>query len=155
MAAGFSVAADRLLALRDFLEARAMEALGDGDPVPELGVDGALSAAAATPDLADMIERVGPFGTGNSEPRFVFPNLRVLRADLVGGEHVRCVFGDGAGPARLKGIAFRASGGPLGQALLHAQGAGFHLVGHLRADNWQGRNSVQLLIDDAAPALPG
>jgi single-stranded-DNA-specific exonuclease len=155
MAAGFTVAAEKLTALRTFLTARVAESLGAIEPVAELNIDGALAAGAATPDLAALLDRIGPFGTGNSEPRFVFPNLRVLRADLVGGEHVRCVFGDGAGPARLKGIAFRASGGPLGQALLHAQGAGFHLVGHLRADNWQGRNGVQLLIDDAAPVRPG
>jgi len=27
-----------------------------------------------------------------------------------------------------------------------------HLAGHLRADHWQGRDDVQLLIDDAAVA---
>ena len=119
-----------------------------------LDIDGALAAGAATPELAELIDRLGPFGTGNSEPRFVIPNLRVVRADIVGSEHVRCIFGEGAGPARLKGIAFRALGGArgneLGKALLHSQGAGFHVAGHLRADRWQGRNGVQLLIDDAA-----
>jgi single-stranded-DNA-specific exonuclease len=156
MAAGFTVAEEKLSALRDFLEARIGATLGEGGLAPELNIDGALAAAAATPDLAALIERIGPFGTSNSEPRFVFPNLRVLRADIVGSEHVRCVLGDGGGAARLKGIAFRALNGDrnsaLGQALLNARGAGFHVAGHLRADTWQGRNGVQLLIDDAAPA---
>jgi single-stranded-DNA-specific exonuclease len=152
MAAGFAVEAAKLDALRAFLSERVAAALGNGEPVAELNIDGALAAGAATPDLAELIDRIGPFGTGNSEPRFVFPNLRVLRADIVGEDHVRCVFGDGAGSARLKGIAFRASGGELGKALLNSRGAGFHLAGHLRADNWQGRKGVQLLIDDAAPA---
>jgi single-stranded-DNA-specific exonuclease len=153
MAAGFAVEAAQLGALRAFLTARVSAALGDGEPVAELNIDGALAAAAATPDFAELIDRIGPFGTGNSEPRFVFPNLRVLRSDIVGEDHVRCVFGDGAGSARLKGIAFRAANGELGKALLNSRGVGFHLAGHLRADNWQGRNSVQLLIDDAAPVL--
>jgi len=156
MAAGFTVAEEKLGALHDFLEVRISAVLGEGGLAPELNIDGALAAAAATPDLAALIERIGPFGTANSEPRFVFPNLRVLRADIVGGEHVRCVLGDGGGAARLKGIAFRALNGDrnnaMGQALLNAQGAGFHVAGHLRADHWQGRNGVQLLIDDAAPA---
>ncbi len=152
MAAGFTVEAPKLAALRDFLTGRVADALGNDEPVAELNIDGALAAAAATPDLAELIDRIGPFGTGNSEPRFVFPNLRVVRADIVGEDHVRCVFADGAGTARLKGIAFRASSGEIGKALLNARGAGFHLAGHLRADNWQGRNGVQLLIDDAAPA---
>ncbi|HEV2160914.1 MAG TPA: single-stranded-DNA-specific exonuclease RecJ [Stellaceae bacterium] len=155
MAAGFTVEAGKLDALRDFLAARIAEALGGQEPVPELGIDGALACAAATPDFAALIERMAPFGTGNAEPRFAFANLRVLRANLVGKEqsHVSCVLGDGAGIGRLKAIAFRAVESALGPALLRSQGAGFHIAGHVRADNWQGREGVQLLIDDAAPAL--
>ena len=155
MAAGFTVEASKLDALRDFLEARIAEALDGQEPVPELGVDGALACAAATPDFAALIERMAPFGTGNAEPRFAFANLRVLRATTVGKEqnHVSCVLGDGAGTGRIKAIAFRAFESALGPALLQSQGAGFHVAGHVRADNWQGREGVQLLIDDAAPAL--
>jgi single-stranded-DNA-specific exonuclease len=156
MAAGFTVEDGKLAALGEALTARAVEALGTTEPVAELAIDAALACAAATPDLCATIDRLGPFGTGNSEPRFVIPNLRVLKADIVGQEHVRCVFGDGGGGARLKGIAFRVLGSPRGQemgkALLASQGAGFHLAGHLRADTWQGRDEVQLLIDDAAVA---
>ncbi|MGH6974082.1 MAG: single-stranded-DNA-specific exonuclease RecJ, partial [Stellaceae bacterium] len=148
MAAGFTVEAGKLDALRDFLAARITESLGGQEPVPELGIDGALACAAATPDFAALIERMAPFGTGNAEPRFAFANLRVLRANLVGKEqsHVNCVLGDGAGMGRIKAIAFRAVESALGPALLRSQGAGFHIAGHVRADNWQGREGVQLLI---------
>ena len=156
MAAGFTVAADKLDAFRAGITARAVETLGSGEPVAELAIDGALTCAAATVELCATIDRLGPFGTGNAEPRFVIPNLRVLKSEVVGQEHVRCVFGEGGGNARLKGIAFRILGAPRGQemgkALLSVQGANFHLAGHLRADSWQGRNEVQLLIDDAAVA---
>jgi single-stranded-DNA-specific exonuclease len=152
MAAGFTAEAAKLDALRDFLTARVSAALGDAEPVPELGIDGALSVNAATPALAAILERLAPFGTGNAEPRFALPNLRILRADVAGESHLRLILGDGAGTARLKGIAFRALETALGPALLKGQGQGFHLAGHLRADNWQGREDVQLVIDDAAPA---
>ncbi|HZT50432.1 MAG TPA: single-stranded-DNA-specific exonuclease RecJ [Stellaceae bacterium] len=152
MAAGFTVAIDRLAALRDFLEARAVEALGEAEPVPELGIDGALGCAAATAEFAALIERVGPFGTGNSEPRFVLPAARVLRAEPVGGAHVRLVLGDGAGSARLKAMAFRALDGALGPAFLATGGRLMHVAGHLRVDRWQGREEAQFLVDDAAGA---
>jgi single-stranded-DNA-specific exonuclease len=153
MAAGFTVAADRLLDLKNFLEARAREALGDSEPMPELAIDGAVTAAAATADFAALVERIGPFGTGNPEPRFVLPQMRALRADVVGGAHLRLILADGAGSGRIKAIAFRAVDGPLAPALLQSGGASFHVAGHLRADHWQGRDEVQLLLDDAAPAL--
>ncbi|HKT17450.1 MAG TPA: single-stranded-DNA-specific exonuclease RecJ [Stellaceae bacterium] len=155
MAAGFTVEEAKLGGLREFLEARIAASLGAAAALPELNIDGALAVNAATPGLTALIERIGPFGTANSEPRFAIPNLRVVKADIVGIEHVRCVFGDGGGSARLKAIAFRALNGErdnaMGRALLSAQGAGFHIAGHLRADNWQGREGVQLMIDDAAP----
>jgi single-stranded-DNA-specific exonuclease len=152
MAAGFTVAAEQLGPFHDFLIARAARAIADDDLVPELALDGLLTAAAATPELVALLERLAPFGTGNPEPRFALGNLRVLRAEVVGGAHLRCVLSDGGGNVRLKAVAFRALESELGAALLHGQGQGFHVAGHLRADRWQGRDEVQLLIDDAAPA---
>jgi single-stranded-DNA-specific exonuclease len=152
MAAGFTVEAAKLGALRDFLAGRAAAALGDAMLAPELAIDGVLAAGAATPELMALLERLAPFGTGNPEPRFAFPNLRVLRAEIVGGQHLRCILGDGAGTARLKAIAFRCLEGGLGPALLHGQGRNFHVAGHLRGDHWQDRDQVQLVVEDAAPA---
>jgi single-stranded-DNA-specific exonuclease len=152
MAAGFTVAADKLVALRDFLSERIGVAAGTGETPAALAIDGALSAAAATPAFADLLERIGPFGAGNSEPRFALPALRVLRADVVGGAHLRLILADGAGIGRLKAMAFRSLDGALGPALLNGRGGSFHVAGHLRADRWQGREGVQLFLDDAAPA---
>jgi single-stranded-DNA-specific exonuclease len=151
MAAGFALSAAQLHPFRAFLNDRVVEALGATAPLPALHVDGVLTAGAATPDLAQLLDRLGPFGAGNVEPRFAFPGLRIVRADIVGGQHVRCIFGDGAGAARLKAIAFRALDNELGAALLDGQGRTLHVAGHLRADTWQGRNEVQLFIDDVAP----
>jgi single-stranded-DNA-specific exonuclease len=152
MAAGFTVDAARLGDLRDFLAERALAALGPDGLAPELGIDGVLALGAATPALVSLVERLGPFGTGNAEPRFALPNLRIVKADVVGSQHGRCILADGAGSARLKAIAFRCIESDMGPALLHGQGRGFHVAGHLRADNWQGREGVQLVLDDAAPA---
>ena len=152
MAAGFTVAEERLPAFRDFLAARIAEAAGPGGLVPELGLDGMLMPAAATPDFVTLLERLAPFGAGNAEPRFAFPAVRVLKADVVGDAHIRLVLAEPASNQRLKAIAFRCLDSDMGRAFLNGRGQGFHLAGHLRADTWQGRNEVQLLVDDAAPA---
>jgi single-stranded-DNA-specific exonuclease len=124
-----------------------------GERVPDIGVDGALSPGAATPELVSTVERIGPFGVGNAEPRFAVADARVVRADVVGTNHVRCILGGGDG-SRLKAIAFRAAGEPLGQALMTRGGAPLHVAGHLRADRWQGRENVQLVVDDVAQVTP-
>jgi single-stranded-DNA-specific exonuclease len=151
MAAGFTVARDGLDALRDFLEAHLRPAIDGTDVVPELGIDGVVTPAAANLELAAMVERLGPFGTGNSEPRFALAHARVLHAEPVADQHLRVVLGDPAGGVRIKAMLFRAGEGALGGGLLNARGAALHVAGKLRIDRWQGREAVQLLIDDAAP----
>lgn len=149
MAAGFTVAQDAVDALRDFLAERIVAAAGDGGIQANLRLDGALQVAAASVDLVQAIERLAPFGAGNARPRFAMPAVRVVKADIVGENHVRCFLaGEGAG--RLKAIAFRAVGEALGDALLDSAGLPMHLAGQIQIDRWRGREEVQFLIDDAA-----
>jgi single-stranded-DNA-specific exonuclease len=149
MAAGFEVRVDKLGALQAFIAARFKDDL-DGTPLmPTLLIDGALQARAASPELISTLDRLAPFGAGNAEPRFVFPAQRVAMADIVGSDHVRCVL-TGPDGGRLKAIAFRAAGEELGRALLASRGAALHVAGRLKLDSWQGRDQVQIQIEDAA-----
>jgi len=151
MAAGLTVAEAQVGALEAFLTARIAPALAETPAADTLQLDGALAVRGATRELYDLLERAGPYGAGHPEPRFAVPSARVVRADVVGGEHVRAIL-SGADGGRLKGIAFRAGDSGLGLALLRSGGRPLHLAGKLRADDWQGRNSVQLTIEDAAYA---
>jgi single-stranded-DNA-specific exonuclease len=155
MAAGFTVAAEKLGPLQAFL----IERLGDGLDrerlVPELRIDGALSVAGAQGELIDHIARLAPFGAANPEPRFVLPGVRVVHAEAVGNGHLRCALTDPLETGRLRAIAFRAAGTPLGQFLAETRGAAIHVAGHLRRDGWRGGDAVQLTISDAAPAIAG
>jgi single-stranded-DNA-specific exonuclease len=152
MAAGFTVARDRLGALEEFLGGRiAAQHVARGEEVGRtLFYDGAVSVGGATTDLVERIKALAPFGSGNSEPRFVLSAVTVAKADVVGENHLR-LFVRGPDGGRIKAMAFRAADRPLGAALLQTRGAPVHLVGRLRIDDWQGRHDVEFLIDDAAP----
>ncbi len=151
MAAGFTVEAGKLEALQVFLAERLGHGLNGERPQATLDLDAALQPGGATADLLRQIERLAPFGSGNAEPRFALTAARIVRADPAGEAHVRCIV-SGADGGRLKAIAFRSLENELGRALLQRGGSALHLAGHLRADRWQGRDDVQLLIDDAAIA---
>ena len=146
MAAGFTVEREKIGALRDFLTQR-VEAETGVPSEPSLGLDGALAPEAATRDLAGELERVGPFGTGNAEPRFVFPAVRLAMVEAA-GEHVRCMLA--GAQTTIKGIAFRAGNTDLGRELLRLRGGTVHVAGRIARDDWRGREGVQLYIDDAA-----
>jgi single-stranded-DNA-specific exonuclease len=148
MAAGFTVKRDRLADFSDFLADR-LHAQMQGPLRALLQVDAALDPAGATLDLVETLSRLAPFGSGNAEPKFALIGARISGARIVGQNHVSCTV-TGPNGGRVKAIAFRAADSELGHALLANDGTPLHLVGTLRIDNWQGRASVQMFIEDAA-----
>ncbi|MET4701934.1 single-stranded-DNA-specific exonuclease [Constrictibacter sp. MBR-5] len=150
MAAGFTIREERLDDLRAFLAERLQRELPASAAVARpLDLDGLVTPRAATPDLLDLLDRIGPYGSGHDEPRFALSAARIARADIVGERHVRLRLADAGGGA-LKAIAFRCVGTPMGDALLAARGAPLHVAGLLRADHWNGNRGVQLIVTDAA-----
>lgn len=151
MAAGLSLTRAQLepamARLSDILARQGGDQLGASD----LRLDGPLMPAAATPELVDMLEEAGPFGAGAAAPRFVFPDMQIGFAKRVGSAHLKISFDDGLG-TRIDAISFGAFDGPLGPALEQHGGARFHLAGRLEINEWGGRRSVQLRLEDAAPA---
>ncbi len=151
MAAGLTVARDKLGALRGFFEKSLREAVELARAADHLAIDGALTASAANADLWAMIERAGPFGAGNPEPVFALPSHVVAYADVVGEAHVRLRLRAGDG-STMNAIAFRALGRPLGNALIEARGKPLHVAGTFSLNQWQGEERIELRVLDAAPA---
>jgi len=149
MAAGVTVRKDALAPFRAFLEDRLADAVEISRRDDALRIDGAISAQGASLDLCNVIARAGPFGAGNAEPVLALPSHTVAYAEEVGQAHVRVRLKAGGG-AMLNGIAFRAVGQKLGQALLSGRGQAMHVAGSLSVDRWQGAERVQFRIIDAA-----
>lgn len=148
MAAGLTVARDALAPLEAFLGERLAAELGPGPPpMPPLVLDGVLSVSGAGGQgLLAALGHLAPFGPGNPEPRFLVEGARIVQVRVVGEAHVSLVLA-GADGGRLRAIAFRSLGTPLGRALLARDGAPMRLAGRLRPDRDGG---PQLQVDDVA-----
>lgn len=150
MAAGLTVEAARLEGAMERLEALLVRQ-GAGTKGPrDLQIDATLMPTAATRDLVARLEEAGPFGQAAPAPRFALPNLRATHTRAVGDGHLKITFTDG-GAKRLDAIAFRAAGTGMQAALDKAAGAPLHAVGRLELNRWEGRESVQLKLEDVAP----
>lgn len=149
MAAGLTVLREKLPALDAFMNTRLEKKTGAARSAAALDVDGALTPASVNDDLMLLIDKAGPYGQGNPQPRFVFPAHRVRFAKVVGEAHVRCTLEAGDG-SKLDAVAFRAANQPIGDVILQSAGLPIHVAGHLRRDTWNGRNRLELVIEDVA-----
>jgi single-stranded-DNA-specific exonuclease len=149
MAAGITLKKERLGEFRAYIEAALAENVGKARHVNEILIDGAVSARAVTPDFVATLNRAAPYGSGNPEPIIALPAHQLVHADEVGQTHLRVRFKSGDS-ATVNGIAFRAIGQKLGNALLENRGQPLHVAGSLAVDRWQGTERVQLRVTDVA-----
>ena len=150
MAAGLTVDPGRLSALAEFLDERLGTAVIAAQSNQALQLDLAVAPGGLVPPLVETLESAGPYGMGWPGPRIAVGPVRLIKADLVGKDHVRLIVRGDDG-ASFKAVAFRQAETELGQALLNrAQGRRFWLAGRAKIDDWGSRPAAELHVDDAA-----
>jgi len=148
MAAGLTMRGEAVPDLRDFLCRTLAEEGAEAALADAIEIDALITPGGASRALLEDFQRLQPFGPGNPEPVFALADVRVEQAIPMRGGHFRCVLTDGRG-AKLKAVAWRVEDTELGRRLA-AGGGSLHVVGKLKADDWNGRQGVQFEIEDAA-----
>ncbi len=150
MAAGLTVEADKLDALGQWLDERLGSTVSAAMASQAMLLDLAVAPGGLTPALVEELESAGPYGMGWPGPRVAVGPVRLVKADLVGTDHVRLI-ARGEDGASFKAIAFRAASTEMGQALLHAtHQRRLWLAGRAKIDDWASRPQAELHVDDAA-----
>jgi single-stranded-DNA-specific exonuclease len=150
MAAGLTVAADRIDALGAFLSDRLAADVERASGDKALLIDAVLAPRGISPLWCEAIDSAGPYGAGWPAPRVATGPVRIVEAGIVGTDHLRLIVAGDDG-ARFKAIAFRSAEGLLGQTLLHARGGRkLWLAGRAKRDDWGSRPAAELHLEDAA-----
>lgn len=150
MAAGLTVEAGKLDALGQWLDERLGNTVSAAMASQAMLLDLAVAPGGLTPALVEELESAGPYGMGWPGPRVAVGPVRLVKADLVGTDHVRLI-ARGEDGASFKAIAFRAASTEMGQALLHAtHQRRLWLAGRAKIDDWASRPQAELHVDDAA-----
>jgi len=150
MAAGLTIAPDRLDALGEWLDERLGATVTAAMANQAMLLDLAVAPGGLTPALIEDLESAGPYGMGWPGPRVAVGPVRMVKADVVGTDHVRLIVRGDDG-ASFKAIAFRAASSEMGQALLHAtHHRHLWLAGRAKIDDWSSRPAAELHVDDAA-----
>jgi single-stranded-DNA-specific exonuclease len=150
MAAGLTVAADKIDALADFLDDRLAADVAKASEDRVMQLDAVVAPGGVTPAFVEALEAGGPYGMGWPAPRVAAGPLRVIKADIVGTNHVRAIMAGDDGRS-LKCVAFRQGETELGQTILNApRDRRLWVAGRVKIDDWGARPAAELHIDDAA-----
>ncbi|WP_425363083.1 single-stranded-DNA-specific exonuclease RecJ [Candidatus Tisiphia endosymbiont of Hybos culiciformis] len=151
MAAGFTVLEEKLPELQEFLNHSFKSDMSNQNELICEEYDAELTTSSVNLLLMDELSKLEPFGQGNPEPIFKFSNLFVLRADIVGGKHIKCLLApskEAFGSKALPAIAFNAVSSPIENILLNIKSHNISVIGSLKMNSWQERHTIQLQIKD-------
>lgn len=146
-AAGMTVRADAIPALRRKFAAVAAERLGGEEPVPEITPDAEIRPEDITPEAIRELELLAPFGEGNPEPVFLLRGMRVKGMKRIGRDlkHARLTLASGATAAvELDALLFGQAG-----LIDHiSPAAAVDAVGTLSVNEWNGLRKPQMIVRD-------
>jgi single-stranded-DNA-specific exonuclease len=147
MAGGFTIKKENIPLFRDFLIKNFKKSKLSSSKIVNLYLDSIIAPSALNEEFYSEIERLAPFGSGNSEPKFVIENLQVITSDLVADKHIKTVLYAKDGSV-IKSIAFNAKDSPLEIYLNKKNKKKFNIAGIMNLNEWRGKKSVEFIIED-------
>ena len=147
MAAGFTIRRENIPLFKEFLIKNFEKSQLSSSKIANLYLDSIIAPSALNEGFYSEIEKLAPFGSGNSEPKFVIENLHVIASNLVGEKHIKTVL-YGKDGSVIKSIAFNAKDSPLEPFLTKKNKKKFNIAGKMNLNEWRGKKSVEFIIED-------
>ncbi len=154
MAGGFSVEAEKIPQLQKFFHELLAEKITELTKEKLREFSCYLDLENINLDLLKNIQKLEPYGMGNSRPKFIIRNLRRVSAKIIGQsqEHISCSFSSLSNigfSGNLQAVAFRSVGTRIADILLDQKfNKPINIAGELNINNWMGVEKVQMIIED-------
>ena len=115
--------------------------------VRNLHIDLILEIGQIDIEIVTNINKIGPFGVGNPEPRVAIKNLNIAFFKEVGKkkEHITFILEDIYG-SKIRAIMFNSNN--LIDKNTFKTNKKFHVLGKVKVNEWKKKKYVQLIIDD-------
>ena len=104
-AAGVGLAEERIDGFVAAFEAEALKILGTEELLPSLAIDAVVEPLELDLPLAEELQRMEPFGSGNPEPTLMLRGVTVIERRVVGDGHLKLRVASGG--RTFSAIAFR------------------------------------------------
>ena len=147
MAGGFSIDKNKIDEFKIFLIKKFKNSNAFKNTNNYMYIDSVLSSSAINEDFYSQINLLSPFGSGNSEPKFLLEKVKVLHAYTVGKKHLKITF-LGNNRKTFKGMAFNVIGTNMEGYLSKSYKKNMNIVGKLSLNEWRGKRNIEFIIDD-------
>jgi len=138
---GFELLQERVHELPARLETAYKKVKASGTGAVEVLLDRELELEELGSAHRDL-QKLAPFGVGNTKPLFIFPNVVVGAVRTFGKTKNHLGLSLSRGPARTEGIAFFSTPDSFNKKI--AQGDKADIVGHVEAD-WRGAPRIRVV----------
>ena len=146
MAGGFTIKNEKIAEFKEYAINRFKNLNIDTSKAKKIFIDSKVSPSAINFDFFKKVYSLSPFGSGNSEPKFLIENLKVINSKIIGENHIKSILLGGDG-STLKSIAFNATESNIASYLLKKRQS-INIVGKLSLNEWRGEKNVEFIIDD-------
>ena len=147
MAGGFTIKEKNIPIFRDFLirdfEKTNLKSAADFN----LYIDAIIAPSALNEEFFKEINSLAPFGSGNSEPKFVIENIKVISSNIAGSNHIISIL-SGKDGTIFKGFTWNGINSPLEPILNKKSNKTINIAGKLRLNEWRGKKKVEFIIED-------
>jgi len=149
MAGGFTIKKDNISIFRNFLIKNYKKLKLDTTTAINLYLDSLIAPSALNLEFYSEVEKLAPWGSGNSQPKFVIENLNVINSGIVGNNHISSIL-SGKDGSVFKSIAFNAKNSPIEPFLNKKNKKKINIAGKINLNEWKGKKTIQFVIEDLA-----
>ena len=144
MAAGFTLKKDNLLLFKKFINKDYLKKNSFSESF--FYYDSEVSAIVFNKEFYNDIKIIGPFGTDNPEPTFLFKELKVIKSKILDDKHISCILKSKIGFS-INSICFDSFNSKIGEHLLNYKKY-FSVIGQINENFWNNKKTLQLVIKD-------
>ena len=147
MAGGFTLKKENISKFRNFLIKNFEKSNANASNNINLYLDSKIAASALNEEFFDEINCLAPFGSGNSEPKFVIENIKVISTNIVGNNHIKSIL-SGKDGSVFKGFVWNGKNSSLEPFLNKNNKKQINIAGKMRLNEWRGKKDVEFVIED-------
>ena len=147
MAGGFTLKKEKIPMFRDFLIKNFEKSCTNSFENINIYLDSTISPSALNEEFIQDINTLAPFGSGNSEPKFVLEDVKVISSNIVGKNHIKSIL-CGKDGSIFKAFAWNAKDSLMEPYLMKENKKKINIAGRMKLNEWKGKKNVEFMIED-------